>query len=108
MRNLLVGGGLVNVETFLYGWPLGNALDLIRNRLAAKKLAEIKAMPIDDRTHASGHNLRFTGLLGTVTQAATLPFRSLYKLTPTRGTGLVAIGQKPSSTYPSRSKATRM
>jgi SAM-dependent methyltransferase len=95
MRALLAGAGLTNIRTYLYGWPLGNALDVIRNRAAAKRLADIKRTPIDDRTHASGRTLRLGGAVGTVAQAATMPLRSLYKLTPNRGTGLVAVGQKP-------------
>jgi SAM-dependent methyltransferase len=95
MRALLAGAGLANIQTYLYGWPLGNALDVIRNRSAASKQAEFGDTPIEQRTHSSGRTLRFNGAFGTVAQAATFPLRSLYRLTPNRGTGLVAVGQKP-------------
>jgi SAM-dependent methyltransferase len=95
MRNLMSVTGLQDIQTYLYGWPLGNALDIIRNRSAAKKRAAIASTPIEDRTHASGRTLRLTGFAGTAAQAATVPLRSLYKLTPNRGTGLVAVARRP-------------
>jgi SAM-dependent methyltransferase len=98
LRERLTDAGLTVDDIVVYAWPLGYALELVRNRIDAKKLATTKAnsIPIEDLTAASGRTFqpakRTTGI---AIQAATLPFRYLQRLQPHRGTGLVAVATRP-------------
>jgi SAM-dependent methyltransferase len=94
MRELLAGAGLTGIRTHLYGWPLGNLLDVVRNRSAARRRREIEGTSTHERTLASARTFRFGGALGKATEALTIPFRELYRLTPNRGTGLVAVARR--------------
>jgi SAM-dependent methyltransferase len=100
LRRLLTDAGLVVDEITVYGWPLGYALEAVRNRIDAKKLASARARgtSIQDLTAASGRTFqpskRSTGL---AVQAATLPFRYLQRTQPHRGTGLVAVATRPAA-----------
>jgi SAM-dependent methyltransferase len=95
MRELLAGAGLADIQTQLYGWPLGNVLDVIRNRSAARRRREIEATSPQQRTLASARTFRFGGALGKATEAATIPIRELHRLAPNRGTGLIAVARRP-------------
>ena len=92
--------GLGVDEIIVYGWPLGYALEAVRNRIDAKKLAAARASgtSIEELTAASGRTFqpskRSSGL---AVQAATLPFRYLQRAQPNRGTGLVAVARRPLS-----------
>jgi SAM-dependent methyltransferase len=96
----LTEAGLVVDEIVVYGWPLGYALEVVRNRIDAKKLATARAdgTSVEDLTAASGRTFqpskRTTGI---AVQAATLPFRYLQRTRPDRGTGLVAVATRPVS-----------
>ena len=100
LGNRLAGAGLVVDEITVYGWPLGYALEAVRNRIDARKLATAQASgtSIEELTAASGRTFqpskRSSGL---AVQAATLPFRFLQRTQPHRGTGLVAVAQRPVS-----------
>ena len=89
--------GLTDVRVLVYGWPLGYALELVRNRMDAKHLAAGGAEPtLEERTAASGrHQQPGRAAIGRAIEVATLPFRYLQRTAPTRGTGLVAVGTRP-------------
>ena len=93
----LVEAGLVAPRVQVYGWPLGYALELVRNRMDARHLAAAGAgEPVQERTAASGrHQQPGGGPVGRAIEVATLPFRYLQRLAPTRGTGLVAVATRP-------------
>jgi SAM-dependent methyltransferase len=92
---LLRDVGLVDVRVTAHGFPLGYALEAVRNRLADRAAKRTARTP-EERTAGSGRSLQPTGL-GGVTWLLTLPFRVLQ--VPFRrgrlGTGLVAVGQLP-------------
>jgi SAM-dependent methyltransferase len=96
----LAEAGLTVDEITVYGWPLGYALEAVRNRIDARKLATAQAngTSIEELTAASGRTFqpskRSSGL---AVQAATLPFRYLQRAQPHRGTGLVAVARRPVS-----------
>ena len=94
----LAEAGLVRSRVQLYGWPLGYALELVRNRIDARHLAADHAdePTPEERTAASGRHLQpGNGLVGRGVELATLPFRYLQRLAPTLGTGLVAVATRP-------------
>jgi len=95
IRAMFAAAGLQDIQTYLYGWPVVTGLQYLRNRLVARKRAEFEHKPMQERTHASGRHMKVTDSLAGVAQASTAPLRSLYKLTPNKGTGLVAVGRKP-------------
>ena len=102
----LVEAGLVEPRVQVYGWPLGYALEAVRNRMDARHLATDATDATDgpaageptpeERTAASGrHQQPGGGALGRGIEAATLPFRYLQRLAPDRGTGLLAVATRP-------------
>lgn len=92
----LVGAGLVGPRLQVYGWPLGYALEAVRNRLDRRHLAAGGDLSAADRTAASGrHHQPARPGTGRAIEVATLPFRYLQRLAPTRGTGLVAVATRP-------------
>ena len=97
LRGRMVASGLEDVRVVVYGWPLGYALEVVRNRVSRRSLAAMAQVPSPEEfTAASGRTLQPTRpLLSASIAAATLPFRRLQRLAPTRGTGLVALGRRP-------------
>jgi SAM-dependent methyltransferase len=92
----LVEAGLRDVEITVYGWPLGYALEAVRNRIDAKKLAAAGDSSIEELTAASGRTFQPTNrAMGAFVNAATLPFRYLQRTRPQAGTGLVAVARRP-------------
>ena len=92
----LLEAGLTDVEITVYGWPLGYALEAVRNRIDAKKLAEAGEASIEELTAASGRTFQPTGrAMGAFFNAATLPFRYLQRARPNAGTGLVGVARRP-------------
>jgi SAM-dependent methyltransferase len=100
LRDRLTEAGLVVDDITVYAWPLGYALEAVRNRIDAKKLATAQAngTSIEELTAASGRTFqpskRFAGI---AVQAATLPFRYLQRARPHSGTGLVAVAARPAA-----------
>ncbi len=93
---LLDEAGLTDVDVTVYGWPLGYALEAVRNRIDAKKLASVGDRSPEELTAASGRTFQpTTRWSGPLVQAVTLPFRYLQRLRPTAGTGLVAVARRP-------------
>ena len=94
LAGLLTAAGLTDPDVRVYGWPLGYALEAVRNRMDARQLAA-ETSP-EERTAASGrHQQPARAAVGRAIEAATLPFRYLQRLTPMRGTGLVAVATRP-------------
>ncbi|MEP6598567.1 MAG: class I SAM-dependent methyltransferase [Actinomycetota bacterium] len=98
LHSRLTEAGLLVDEITVYGWPLGYALEAVRNRIDAKRLAAAKAngISIEALTAASGRTFQPSKRsAGIAVQAATLPFRYLQRTQAQRGTGLVAVAALP-------------
>ena len=96
LETRLVAAGLTDVEITVYGWPLGYALEVVRNRIDAKKLAAAGDTSIESLTAASGRTFQPRGrTMGAFVNAATVPFRYLQRARPGAGTGLVAVARRP-------------
>jgi SAM-dependent methyltransferase len=96
LRERLLEAGLTDVEITVYGWPLGYALEAVRNRIDERKLADAGDASIAELTAASGRTFQPTGrVMGAFVNAATVPFRYLQRARPNAGTGLVAVARRP-------------
>jgi SAM-dependent methyltransferase len=96
LEALMVEAGLTNVKITVYAWPLGYALEAVRNRIDAKKIAKAGGASIEELTAASGRTFQPTGrAMGAFVNAATVPFRYLQRTRPNAGTGLVAVARRP-------------
>ncbi|MDH2416943.1 class I SAM-dependent methyltransferase [Nocardioides sp. CER19] len=96
LRSRLTDAGLTDVDVTVYGWPLGYALEAVRNRIDAKKLQRVGDASMAELTQASGRTFQpTTSRQGTFVAASTAPFRLLQRLRPTAGTGLVAVARRP-------------
>ena len=96
LKDRLVEAGLTDVEITVYGWPLGYALEAVRNRIDAKKLAAAGDASVEELTAASGRTFQPNGrVMGAFVNAATVPFRYLQRARPKAGTGLVAVARRP-------------
>jgi SAM-dependent methyltransferase len=96
LETCLVGAGLTEVQITVYGWPLGYALEAVRNRIDARKLAAAGDASIDELTAASGRTFQPNGrAMGALVNAVTVPFRYLQRTRPGAGTGLVAVARRP-------------
>jgi SAM-dependent methyltransferase len=96
LKNRLLEAGLTDVEITVYAWPLGYALEAVRNRIDAKKLAAAGDSSIEELTAASGRTFQPNGRsIGAFVNAATVPFRYLQRARPKAGTGLVAVARRP-------------
>jgi SAM-dependent methyltransferase len=92
----LLDAGLVAPRVQVYGWPLGYALEAVRNRMDARHLAAAGESTPEERTAASGRHQQPAGRPGgRAIELATLPFRRLQRLAPDRGTGLLAVATRP-------------
>lgn len=93
---LLTGLGLQEPVVRLYGWPLGYALEAVRNRIDRRKLTRAATASMAERTASSGRTFQpSNALLGMSIEAATTPFALLQRLVPGKGIGLVAVAHRP-------------
>ena len=90
----LVEGGWEPRALAAYGFPLGYGLEAVRNVLAARRM---QASSMGERTKASGRWLQPPPAIGALTWAAALPFRLAQRpfAETSRGTGLVALAERP-------------
>jgi SAM-dependent methyltransferase len=96
LREALLAAGLEEPRLVVYGWPLGYALEAVRNRVEGRRLEQMDAPTPEALTAASGRTGQPTRpAVAAAVTAATLPFRFLQRLAPTRGTGLVALARRP-------------
>jgi SAM-dependent methyltransferase len=96
LRELLERTGFTDVRTTLYGWPLGYALEFVRNTVARRELAAA-AGSMAERTASSGRfrQPKDASVTGRVVALATWPFRRVQRLSPSRGVGLVTVAARP-------------
>lgn len=97
IADLLAGVGLVQPQVTVYAWPLGYALEVVRNQVAARRLRATADLSVAERTAGSGRLLQPKRLAGLAIATGVAPFRYLQRLAPTRGTGIVAVAQRPAS-----------
>lgn len=94
LRAVLQESGFEDAAVYAYGFPLGYALEAVRNALAVH---EEHTVAMEDRTAASGRLYQPPERGKWVPRVATLPFRWMQR--PFRqtslGTGLVATARKP-------------
>jgi len=90
--------GLVDARVIVYGWPLGPAMETVRNRVDRRRLAAVRHLSLEERTAASGRTFQPPNVaVGRAVEVATTPFRYLQRLAPNRGTGLVALATRPTA-----------
>jgi hypothetical protein len=77
-----------------YAWPLGYLLELARDQLVLRGSFPA-AGPSEERTAASGRLMQpKSTVMGIVTQIGVAPFAWLQRLSPSRGTGLIALARR--------------
>ncbi|TQL69445.1 methyltransferase family protein [Nocardioides albertanoniae] len=87
--------GLGDVDITVYGWPLGYALEAVRNRIDAKKLEKVGDLTPEELTRATGRTFQPSGRVkGAAIAVATSPFMALQRLRTDTGTGLVAVATR--------------
>jgi SAM-dependent methyltransferase len=95
LRDRLAGAGGVDVSVRHYGWPLGYALDSVRDRLAARRVGTA-APTAGERTHTSGRVFQpRQRVTGGLIRAAVAPFALLQRTRPDHGPGLIAVARRP-------------
>ena len=94
LHALLGVAGLEEIEIAVYGFPLGYALEVVRNAVVKRSPDEGSQA---ERTASSGRLYQPSGRTAVLTAAASYPFRLLQRpFSRTRlGTGLVARGRRP-------------
>jgi SAM-dependent methyltransferase len=96
LTDRLTAAGLTSPDITVYGWPLGYALEAVRNRIDGKKLAAAGDKSVAELTAASGRTFQPSRRLsGEAVKAATLPFRYLQRARPNAGIGLVSVARRP-------------
>jgi SAM-dependent methyltransferase len=94
LADLLASCGFGQVDVRQYGWPLGYALETVRNQIAARRLGRAPGSTIDERTASSARQLQPSGgAKAAAIKYGILPFRGLQRAVPGAGTGLVALAQ---------------
>ena len=90
--SLVKTAGFTDVEVMIYGFPLGNLLELVRNRMAKPELD----LPLEKRTEASGRFHQPPDHLWWLTQLATAPFRIVQRpfAAGNLGTGFVVAATR--------------
>lgn len=89
----LEGAGLTDIAVRRYSYPLGHALDAVRNVIGQRQLATNTAS-VEARTAASGRTFQPGGIvMGSVNRIGTAPFRRVQRLFSDKGTGLVALAR---------------
>ena len=88
--------GLVDARVVVYGWPLGQAMEAVRNRVDRRRLVAAAHLSPEERTAASGRTFQPpNAAVGAAVRLATTPFRYLQRLRPAAGIGLVALATRP-------------
>jgi SAM-dependent methyltransferase len=90
----LMAAGYTQVRHFLYGWPLGFALEAVRNRIAAAR-GDRRSPTMSERTAASGRMLQPGAVAGVAVAAAVAPFAAAQRFRKASGTGLIGVGRRP-------------
>lgn len=92
LQDLLAASGFRDITVMSYGFPLGFALEAVRNRLAARRGGKVAVRPA---TAGSGRWLQPGVLVGYIAWAVTVPFRWLQRpfAGTDRGTGFVVAAR---------------
>jgi SAM-dependent methyltransferase len=94
LADLLASCGFGDIQVRQYGFPLGFALEAVRNRIAARRLAAGERTSIEDRTASSARQLQPSGgARAALIRYGVLPFRLAQRAAPGAGTGLVALAR---------------
>ncbi|MEJ3747690.1 class I SAM-dependent methyltransferase [Actinomycetes bacterium KLBMP 9797] len=92
----LAAAGAVDITLRHYAWPLGYALDAVRDKLASRRTGTVEGSTAEERTAGSGRVLQPSKrLAGLAIQAGVAPFTALQSLSPRKGPGLVALARRP-------------
>ncbi len=99
LADLVARAGYVEVEILSYGFPLGYALEAVRNLYARRATRREEGM--EDRTAASGRWLQPPEGSGRVLQGLSAPFRRAQRpfARTNLGTGLVARARRAGGSY---------
>jgi SAM-dependent methyltransferase len=97
LRERLAEAGAVDIDIKLYGWPLGYALEAVRNRIVGREgVASEDESVVQARTSASGRLFQpRSWLAGAAINAGVAPFLVLQRLRPSVGTGLFCVARRP-------------
>ena len=91
----LIEAGAADLQITHYGWPLAYLLDMVRDKVAARRLAGASEVP-EERSAGSGRFLQPTGqLAGQAIKVAVFPWALVQRLVPGRGPALVALASRP-------------
>jgi len=96
LSSKLRSAGFADPLVTVYGWPLGFALEAVRNRVDGKKLAKAKVNGASaaELTAASGRTFQPPNpWVGRGVQIATMPFRIAQRAKPGSGIGLIAVAK---------------
>jgi SAM-dependent methyltransferase len=86
--------GLVDVTERFYSWPLGYLLEVVRNRIDARRIREEQGSAAE-HTAASGRTLQpASRVVGALIAVGISPFRWLQRLRPMSGPGLIVVGRR--------------
>lgn len=93
---LFEAAGLRTLATPSYGFPFGYALETARNLLARRDEAQLRDVPMDQRTESSGRQRQAVSpVAGQVRHVASRPFAAWQRQVPGRGPGLIGIATLP-------------
>jgi hypothetical protein len=100
LAQMAQAAGLVDVRVTHVGYPIGYALEMARNAVAARRLARARRPVTDDQavaqaTEQSSSFLQPPTWSGRVTHALSAPGVRLQRRRPDRGTGLVLRARAP-------------
>lgn len=94
LADLLASTGFGDIQVRQYGFPLGFALEAVRNRIAARRLAGGETESMEERTASSARQLQpGGGAKAMAIRYGVLPFRLAQRAVPGAGTGLVALAR---------------
>jgi SAM-dependent methyltransferase len=96
LGDALRAAGCTEVRVLAYGWPLGFALEAVRNKIAEHQggsRPDEGEASMQQRSATSGRLFQPKQLVGTAVRVGVAPFAALQRLRPESGTGLVAIGR---------------
>jgi SAM-dependent methyltransferase len=95
LTELLASCGFADIQVRQYGFPLGFALEAVRNKIAARRLTTAAAgSSVEERTAGSARQLQpDEGLRAAAIRYGIIPFKVAQRSFPDRGTGLVALGR---------------
>jgi SAM-dependent methyltransferase len=94
LADLLASSGFGDIQVRQYGFPLGFALEAVRNRIAARRIAAGERESMEERTASSARQLQPSGgAKAALIRYGVLPFRLAQRAVPGAGTGLVALAR---------------